>query len=73
MSCQPPSPPGPGPAGIRGDNTERAYTGAVGEFMAFWGISSVSELRKVSLTHVAAWRDYLAGRDTKLMKKLGIK
>ena len=49
-------------ANIQNPSTRRAYERALGDFMAFIGISRPEEFRMVTRSHVIAWRDDLARR-----------
>lgn len=49
-------------ANIANPNTRRAYERALGDFMAFVGITLPEEFRAVTRSHLIAWRDDLARR-----------
>ena len=49
-------------ANIDNPNTRRAYKRALGDFMAFVGITRPEEFRIVTRSHIIAWRDDLAHR-----------
>ena len=49
-------------ANIANPNTRRAYERALGDFMAFVGITRPEEFRAVTRSHLIAWRDDLVRR-----------
>lgn len=52
-------------ANFNSEHTKSTYNGAVQEFMAFLGINGSSDLRKISRSHVVAYKNYLIEKDSK--------
>lgn len=49
-------------ANFTSERTKRTYRDAIARFIAFHGISSTEELRRITPAHVIAWRDAMLGK-----------